>query len=391
MKFVKRVRVVHLLVTVGVLTFCSDTRAEADVNGVVRSIVPETFLSIVAADVHYMDVNQWGVRFSLDRDNERVGSVRIGIFSDNAKVYSTLDEVLLRSSVGPDRDLSGEIGNKAVAWQQKRVLFSRDNVLIDLWLPESETQRVAIQLDSLLLKGGAGVARDSVVEVPKLLDVEMVGDRPKGKLSIDTAGYTAFIDKYGMECLRNYAEKVIFATEGCVMSTPLEISKASLSPGKEAATHEPVDRQKVREYVLILEDQQTPQHKRNQAILALMQMDDGSAVPALIAQVEGSYEPVVKQNAIRALGKIGDKRALVSLLKILKEPVKGDVEDEGEEQAILRRSAVLALGDIGDVSARPVLEAVAQDSKEYQSVRELAAIAAEKIKAIESEGDELRE
>jgi HEAT repeat protein len=194
-----------------------------------------------------------------------------------------------------------------------------------------------------------------------------------------------------MECHRNYAEKVVFATEDCVMSTPLEISKASLSPGREAETHEPVDSQKVQEYVLILEDKQTSQQRRNQAILALMQMHNRSAVPALIAQVEGNYGLIVKQNAIRALGKIGDKRAVAPLLKILKEPVKGDTADEGEEEAIVRRSAVLALGEIGDASALPVLEAATQDTTEYQSVRELAAIAAEKIKASESEGDELGE
>lgn len=392
MKTIREVTRAVLVITICALMFGSYAAGDNEVNRVVKSVVPEVLLAnVLGADPHYVGLSRWGVRFSLDRNEQKVGFVTIGVFSDSAKAREMFDEALLFSPAGPDRDLSAKIGNKAVAWQQKRVLFSRDNVLIDLWLPESETQRVAIQLDSLLLKGGAGVARDSVVEVPRLLDVEMVGDRPKGKLSTETAGYTAFIDKYGMECHRNYAEKVVFATEGCMMSTPLEISKASLSPGREAETHEPVDSLKVQEYVLILEDQQTPRHKRNQAILALMQMADGSAVPALIAQVEGNHEPIVKQNAMRALGKIGDKRALVPLLKILKEPVKGDITDEGEEEAILRRSAVLALGAIGDVSALPVLEALAQDSKEYQSVRELAAIAVEKIKASESERDELRE
>ena len=393
MKSLKKVRVVVLLVTVGVLTFCSDTKAEAEVNGVVRSIVPETLLStIVAADPHYMDLSQWGVRFSLDRNKKRVGFVRIGIFSDKAKASSMLDEVLLFSPVGPDRDLSGRIGNKGVAWQQRRVLFYRDNVLIDLWLPELETEGVAVQLDAVLSKGGAGVNRDSVVEVPRLLDVEMEGDKPKAKLSTEKAGYTALIDRYGMECHFNYAEKVVFATEGCVMSLPLEISKTSLSRKKKEVTpKEPVDKDMVRKYTMMLQDLQTSQESRNKAILALMEIKDTSAVPVLIAQVEEKYALIVRQNAIRALGKIGDKRAVRPLLNILKQPVKGNIADEGEEEAILRRSAVLGLGEIGDASALPILEALSQEAKEYQSVRELAVIVVKKIKVSESERGKLRE
>ena len=131
--------------------------------------------------------------------------------------------------------------------------------------------------------------------------------------------------------------------------------------------------------------------QKNKAILRLMNEGDSSSVPTLVEHLSNVHSLVVRQNAIGALGNIGDKRAVAPLLKILKEPVKGDTADEGEEEAILRRSAVLALGDIDDASALPVLEAVAQDSKEYQSVRELAAIAVEKIKVSERERGKLRE
>ena len=131
--------------------------------------------------------------------------------------------------------------------------------------------------------------------------------------------------------------------------------------------------------------------QKNKAMLRLMNEGDSSCVPVLIEHLTSVHSLVVRQNAIRALGKIGDKRALVPLLKILKEPVKGDITDEGEEETILRRRAVLALGEIGDASALPVLEAVAQDSKEYQSVRELAVIVVKKIKLSESERGKLRE
>jgi hypothetical protein len=146
-----------------------------------------------------------------------------------------------------------------------------------------------------------------------------------------------------------------------------------------------------KEVLASLREGKLTEPQKNKAILRLMNEGDSSCVPVLIEHLSNVHSLVVRQNAIRALGKIGDKRAVAPLLKILKEPVKGDITDEGEEETILRRRAVLALGEIGDASALPVLEAVAQDSKEYQSVRELSTIAVEKIKVSERERGKLRE
>lgn len=171
----------------------------------------------------------------------------------------------------------------------------------------------------------------------------------------------------------------------------LEIGAAEKTDHVPREQERVVDAEVTREVVASLREGKLTEPQKNKAILRLMNEGDSSSVPILIEHLSSVHSLVVRQNAIRALGKIGDKRTMAPLVKILKEPVKGDITDEGEEEAILRRSAVLALSEIGDASALPVLEALAQGTSEYKSVRELAAIAAEKIKASESEGDELRE
>lgn len=122
------------------------------------------------------------------------------------------------------------------------------------------------------------------------------------------------------------------------------------------------------------------EEERNKAVLRLMNEGDATCVPVLIEHIKGDHTLVVRQNAIRALGKIGNKQAVPSLLDILENPVEGNTQDEGENEAVLRRNAVLALGEIGDTSALSVLKKVAKSDEEYQSVREFAEITIRKIK-----------
>jgi len=118
---------------------------------------------------------------------------------------------------------------------------------------------------------------------------------------------------------------------------------------------------------------------QNHRILDLMNKGDATAVPILLEHMKAGHSLVIRQNAIRALGKIGDKTAVPALLAFLSTPVGGDITDEAEDNAILRRNAVIALGNIGDPSSLPVLKAMVQSKKEYQSVRELAVTTIRKL------------
>ena len=119
----------------------------------------------------------------------------------------------------------------------------------------------------------------------------------------------------------------------------------------------------------------------NKEIVRLMNEGDTTCVPVLLEHLNAEHSLVVRQNAIRALGKVGDKMAVSPLIEILRAPVQGKVEDEAEDEAILRRNAVVALGEIGDPAALPVLKAVADSGRDYQSVRDLARITANKLEA----------
>lgn len=120
--------------------------------------------------------------------------------------------------------------------------------------------------------------------------------------------------------------------------------------------------------------------ERNKEILRLMNAGDETSVPVLLEHLKADHSLVVRQNTIRALGKIGDKRAVPPLLDILRAPVQGRIEDEGESEALFRREAVLALDDIGDPSSLAVLRTIAEAAREYQSVRDFARIAMRKLK-----------
>lgn len=102
----------------------------------------------------------------------------------------------------------------------------------------------------------------------------------------------------------------------------------------EKAGHELREQERVvnvevtKEVLASLREGKLTEPQKNKAILRLMNEGDSSSVPILIEHLSDVHTLVVRQNAIRALGKISDKRALVPLLKILKEPVRGDVKDE---------------------------------------------------------------
>lgn len=128
-----------------------------------------------------------------------------------------------------------------------------------------------------------------------------------------------------------------------------------------------------------LQNAKLTEHERNKEILRLMNEGDETCVPVLLEHIGANHSLVVRQNAIRALGAIRDKRAISPLIDLIRTPVHGNIEDEAEDEAILRRKAVVALGDIGDPAAFPVLKAIVQSERDYQSVRDLARITASKL------------
>ena len=166
---------------------------------------------------------------------------------------------------------------------------------------------------------------------------------------------------------------------GAISSEEQEKTKQREIESRRLKNRRTTDPQVTSQAIDRLQNGQLNEFERNKEILRLMNEGDTMCVPILLDHLKPEHTLVVRQNAIRALGKVGDKRATAPLLDILRTPVRGKVEDEAEDEAILRRNAVVALGEIGDLAALSVLKTIADSRGDYQSVRDLARITARKL------------
>ena len=111
-----------------------------------------------------------------------------------------------------------------------------------------------------------------------------------------------------------------------------------------------------------------------EAIIALGKMKAKDAVPALIKILQTSNDPIVKAYAAMALGQIGDKSAVDTILiqiQIVMTSWKSD-------NLPLLYGLIVALGDLGDPRAIPVLLQISQGP--YPSfIRQVAVASLKKV------------
>ena len=116
--------------------------------------------------------------------------------------------------------------------------------------------------------------------------------------------------------------------------------------------------------------------RRQQALklggnVALGERPDSKFTPILITALNDE-DAGVRANAAMSLGKIGDSKAVLELIKLV---------DKKSEKLLVRRNAILALGLIGDTTAVPSLLELVQD--ENAMLRNAAKAALKKIKLVE--------
>ncbi len=133
------------------------------------------------------------------------------------------------------------------------------------------------------------------------------------------------------------------------------------------------------------------------AALQLGKIGDKSAVPSLIRVLKDKKDSVLKKEAAEALARIGDRRAIPALVEALKDQfvqreaaiALGKMRDRSGLPHILwvlknysdwryRRDAARILSNIGDKSVMPYLKKALRDKN--KEVREAAKKAIEKIK-----------
>jgi hypothetical protein len=262
-------------------------------------------------------------------------------------------------------------------------------MVVDLKMPGLlfEERENPFQADLSLNTANLNVSYEKIV-VPVILDFSWTGERWVAITDPAVRGFTAFLDKDGKETkIDSEVVQLTFATEGCVMAAPISVTPTMLeekrnSPIKvvneDEAKAAEMSRLIEEETKVLIDDNASPELK-NKAVVRLGQAKDPSSVPLLLDLLDRSPDGVIKQNTIRALENIGDRRAAPALIAILEKPVTGNVGDEGEWEAINRRGSVLALGRIGAPAALPGLRRILDATPEDPSVREFATIAIRRI------------
>jgi hypothetical protein len=348
----------------------------------------ELLREALGGNAKQIDVTRWGVRFSYTLENMQTGIALIGVFSSPAEANERLDDRVLHTSVPPSITLAVPVGDRAAGWEG-RLVFVRNNVLVELQLPSMDVERDARLIDEAIRKGLWGVRKGSRVDTPIIEDVEYHDFKWTAHVTSRQAGYTAFVDKSGMDTTSDHlAAEIYFATEGCVLSEPIKCTpsffsakrqEARIKDKKEKDLLPETQRQHVEDALSTLLDMGASPGLRNKAVVALGLSGDEATVPILLVELGKTSDPVVKQNTIAALGRLRAKQAVPHLLKLLDAPVTGNVSDEEEWDAIIRRQAANALGCIGDSSALATLKKVMDTTLEYQSVRDAAKSAIRKI------------
>jgi hypothetical protein len=117
-------------------------------------------------------VERRGVRVPLIRDGQWIGLLVIGVFADREAAEAIVEEHLLFTSRAPAKDLSPGIGDRSVGFSKSRIVWRRDNVVVELSLPEELLEAAAVKMDKALASGGPGVRRGRQVPVPQIVDVE---------------------------------------------------------------------------------------------------------------------------------------------------------------------------------------------------------------------------
>lgn len=136
-----------------------------------------------------------GVACDLLKDGEYFGRIELGVFQGREVAMEKFTGHMFNVSAGPDKDLSGVVGDKAVAYlgmnvgekvadyrQQRSCLFVRDNVVVFLslrvrWGDPVERSKM---IDQALVKGKAGVERGKTVDIPRILKVDLPAEVVSG-------------------------------------------------------------------------------------------------------------------------------------------------------------------------------------------------------------------
>ena len=113
-------------------------------------------------------------------------------------------------------------------------------------------------------------------------------------------------------------------------------------------------------------------YEKHKILLEVMNSGDMTCTPYVLKFLDKKEDFILRIDAIRALGAMGNPKVAPPLLALLETPIVKPLSEEDGEEAILRRTLVSALANIGGENVCDALRKIGESGQEYKSVRELA-------------------
>ena len=121
-----------------------------------------------------------GLRFSLMKDESKTGFIQVGVFLDISEAEHNFNDAVFSTSIVPLEKQDQAVGDRYVKWNRNRLIFMRDNAVVDIslfekWSQETGTDamKIAKVLDTALVKGASGVHRGVEVRMPIIQSVDI--------------------------------------------------------------------------------------------------------------------------------------------------------------------------------------------------------------------------
>ena len=318
-------------------------------------------------------------------------SITVGVFINGQEASNRFREDVYHTSIGPEeQNFADQPGDEVAVWKGRRILFRRDNTLVNLYVRDESGLQVARAIDKSLVDGINGVTRDDTIKIPQIVDFAMQGARVEALTEPRMEGYSAAIDQMGYSSDFSQVTAIIFATKHCVMAKPFKCDREELKRKMELWKAQEEEKRRapeavVKKHLETLASGNLDFEARKEAILLLGASKDKRAEPVLIAELDRldrdpAPNPVLRCLAVRALGMLRTPKAATRIAAILSAPPVGNVEDDDGSEEEYRREAVFALRLIGGETARNAFETVVKAPREYRSVRETAGNALRNMK-----------
>lgn len=159
-----------------------------------------------------------------------------------------------------------------------------------------------------------------------------------------------------------------------IKQIPVNTNNSSINIIHNKKTATTRDKKKTQMILYKMKKEKLNEYQLNKTILQLSNEGDNSCVPILIDYLSETYPFTIRQNAIKALGNIGDNKAVIPLLEIILKKIKGKINNDEEKESVIRRSVINALEKLDFSEKNAIFDQILKTENEYDSVKELIKI-----------------